>query len=1258
MLSPQSQQAVDVLLRGEPLKFEAGAIGPLDAGTVSLLRVIVTNFDALSGQSGPPQADELRRLYSEELKRMTGVEPCKTQKSIPNRTAVTMPCWRLVKLKCQSIRGLTPFGSQFEFDFAGKSNLIYGPNGSGKSSLLGAVSWVLHGIPVTDADEQKHTASIYSHSKTGDPPTKIMDWPVMAALPSAAEPSADIPEHWSHIELHEHGDSRVLHLRRDGTGALLASTDGNTWNPCGDLAVYGIKPLDLQLSLVASTTFGRRNLEAAEDARSILSLMLGFDDLEQVGDLVTNLKNNRTRLQNSEQNAVNELKKELCDKLGAIPGPFARDHPLRPDLDALALPAGPTSEQIANAAAKTKAAITHAEKDLADVLGITAEENEVPTNLADKLISAITAIERGIWHCFPSLGAMRLEMVFPAKGSVSPGAQLIAIEEHLAKFREEARERIAKRYDWWLKETAPGSKASLLIKAAIHYDPQMQQCPVCDQSVRDLPVRTALEQLKAADPQLVQDVETLFVDLFEKLTRIVPTSLRELPGKMPVTRLREDWHRLRNEAVGVDLVAIAAKYDKPVETLIADLKAVDVEQPGLFPTNTDQKFIELGSNFNDNLKRVHCAIAMVRWGIDHLANVETRLKAITSDHGREPLSLLASLCKGKQAANDIQPLKGVLTELGRASTCHQRIDNGQTNLDILGEMQNALDALKDLRKYAVAKVADVFARIGDKTIENWLLLYPENAGLGPGRLDMGKGKNNKTIEARLSADGSYEVSSQYFANASLRRAITLAFYFALLADHPRGLGFIIMDDPILSLDDDHRETWSHELLKPQMKHFQFLVGTHQREYLNNCRHHFSDGQTVELIARQRAGPVAWRPGKRLERANEELQQGKSTNAPNEMRKYREELFAALQLYTPTPMRLNTDIYAALPPHNPLANKNRDKIVKAFRDPAVANVLDAGSHARTEADVTTTMVWTCLRQMQELDIIVVHEFDRLDEELQLSRSTLRIIAPVRGLFRGDTLNAIAFPKVPLIGRAAAQSDGYVINDGGARPVSCCLDIDVGILATSDSLEPLCKKGQWILLADASNMPHDGDLVAVEDTNGNRYLRRAWSDHARWILHAVNPVFDISAVVVRKDTPIQKVVGVLYEPSRSPGGTQSGNFEWQPRSDFDPGWLRDVCLLRVEGDSLNPIARRGQYVILGPKETANDAKILPGMLAAVEPNDETFGQVIKCVFVWEKHRLLTSRNPVEAIAPLVVPSESVKALWPVRGVLFADAVHELD
>ena len=156
----------------------------------------------------------------------------------------------------------------------------------------------------------------------------------------------------------------------------------------------------------------------------------------------------------------------------------------------------------------------------------------------------------------------------------------------------------------------------------------------------------------------------------------------------------------------------------------------------------------------------------------------------------------------------------------------------------------------------------------------------------------------------LSGPG-FEMPGQHLSNAGQLRALALAFYFSLLDRHPGGLGFIIMDDPILSLDDDHREAWAANLLHPELKKTQVILATHQRQFLLNCRADFQPGRLIELNPRRRTQQITWRPGDRLERA-ERLRESDWTSAPNELRKYREGLLITLDAYSPMPFFNSAD----------------------------------------------------------------------------------------------------------------------------------------------------------------------------------------------------------------------------------------------------------------------------------------------------------------------------------------------------------------
>jgi len=570
--------------------------------------------------------------------------------------------------------------------------------------------------------------------------------------------------------------------------------------------------------------------------------------------------------------------------------------------------------------------------------------------------------------------------------------------------------------------------------------------------------------------------------------------------------------------------------------------------------------------------------------------------------------------------------------------------------DLLDELESPLDKLKALSKYAASEVLQIFEPVRKRTIENLKKLYPEcPSGLMPARLHIGKGKD-KSVESLLSS-GKCEVPGKFFANASLQRAIALSFFFALVEQHPRGLGFLVMDDPLLSLDEEHRESWSSSILCPCMDNLQVVVATHQRQYLNHNRHHFQKGKVVELNPRVRAGKISWRPGNRLERAALELQRA-PTNAPNELRKYREELLITLDAYSTQPF-LDSNLsdsfrrYRQFSAPHPLASSAQAKIVERLTKAEVTRVLDPGSHAMTEGDVTPAMIQQCLDALHSCDSTFCDELERLE---RLRKHTLRRSSIPAACIPFPSIVAQATWTVPiklqLLGSAAARPESLtVIPDGDSSASE--IPPAHAVLVSGATLDPVAKVGQWVLLAHGEGKLHDGDLAAVSTDGGRRYLRRVWSEGDNWMLQSINPVTPVASILLRKlHAAARRVIGVLYEPSTRPGSTVD---EWQPRSDFDTAKLSKLRVITVEGDSLEPIAKPRQRVLVKEKLLPLDS-IRRGSLAVIETSDDEVGCVIKRVFPAPQKWTLISSNPVEPHDPIVLPIEKIEAVWPLHGVLF--------
>jgi len=1282
-ISPQAKSVLDRLQAGETVSSSSGAVtlGPLDEPASLLLRVLTDHQRDLQQRTGADQAAALRRLYASEKEAATAAEaehdaaaPAKVDEpgigdeaddstvldesaGIPTQApAAVRSEWRLWSVVCQSIRGVAPAGEEFSFPFEGRSTLIFGPNGSGKSSLLGAIVWVLTGRVILDTEEHAESAPIYRVPSDSGRGSKICDWPVVVTLPVDGDPSSASAKCMAELELRSE-DGRVLWIRRTLTHRIETSFDHHSWTARANLAEWGVEPLDLQLSLLAPTVFGRLTIEQAPDTRSLLSLMLGYDDLEALGELAGKLGGNRTRLANTEAEEQSNAKRDLQEKLSALPGVLAEDSPRRKELEALSLSTCPSAIEIADAGKRIAEDVKTAEASLAELLGLAEADKGTPTGLANQLTSAIASLEKGVPPNFPSLEALTLGSVLPETEGKQPAERLAEITRSFQQFLEKAQRRIANRLDWARKEAAAGRKLALRLRAAQDYDPEKAECPVCDRSVEGLPIEQELATLKRLDPELQRQLSDFFRDLSNELDVVVAPSLVVLGEHTPHERIVQDWNKLRDTTAGAILAPITGRFEEGVLLIADGIALEELEAMRLVPDDAEEDFRELAQRFVEQATKARKALGVLAWSSSDLSDIRSAIDSVvTTPSPPEGESLLTALSKGKQAAEGIKPLTSVREQLRIIYKDRGALATKADQIALLEEMRSPLDQLKLLSRYATEEVRQVFGSIRDKTIENWGKLYPErSSGLAPARLYMGTGRD-KTVESLLTG-GRCEVPGRFFANAGLQRAVALSFFFALLDRHPRGLGFVVLDDPILSLDEEHRESWSAQVLKPWVEDLQVILATHQRQYLNNRRHDFDTGRVVELNPRSRAGRMTWRPGDRLERATEELERA-PTNAPTELRKYREELLITLDAYSPLPFFDPDDLAQSLQryrqfssPH-PLASPAQRRLVEKLAKPEVTHVLDPGSHALTEADVTVPMITQCLELLQTCDSTFREELKRLERlrTHELRRSSIPASAtPFRGALPEASWTTPF--SLPLLGRAAARPDTLTIIPDEETSLSE-LPPGCSVLVAGDTLDPVARSGQWVLLAEEDVPLADGDLAAVSTDNGGRLLRRVWSEGDEWVLQAINAVKPIPSITLRKlDTAVRKVIGVLYEPWRQPRSSETGSpGEWQPRADFDPGALEHLRAIAVEGGSLDPIARRGQLVLVGEKQALCDTTLERGGLAVIETADDAVGCVIKRVFPSGDQWILVSSNPVDPHEPIAVSVAQIVAVWPLRGVLF--------
>jgi len=121
-------------------------------------------------------------------------------------------------------------------------------------------------------------------------------------------------------------------------------------------------------------------------------------------------------------------------------------------------------------------------------------------------------------------------------------------------------------------------------------------------------------------------------------------------------------------------------------------------------------------------------------------------------------------------------------------------------------------------------------------------------------------------------------------------------------------------------------------------------------------------------------------------------------------------------------------------------------------------------------------------------------------------------------------------LPMVGRVAADDSGgsLVEFDHEAEPL--LLGRQVGCLEVhGDSLAPLARDGQHILVDLSDRTVRDGDIAAVETRGGDTYVKRWYRHDGEIVLTSLNPV-EPQAPVRLKEKQIRQVfvlVGVWFE-----------------------------------------------------------------------------------------------------------------------------------
>jgi SOS-response transcriptional repressor LexA len=262
------------------------------------------------------------------------------------------------------------------------------------------------------------------------------------------------------------------------------------------------------------------------------------------------------------------------------------------------------------------------------------------------------------------------------------------------------------------------------------------------------------------------------------------------------------------------------------------------------------------------------------------------------------------------------------------------------------------------------------------------------------------------------------------------------------------------------------------------------------------------------------------------------------------------------------------------------------------------------------------------------------------------------------------------NIPLrvLGRAAALSDGRVADGRFDLDEFAISDHKKIVLAqhfayrlTVPTLEPVARPGDMLLVKGPGEPSAKSLVVALSD---DRILARRFeiaenhSDVAVLTAHAINPRQIAPPVIAHKATfTLHKIIGVLYANAgwSAPAQSEMEVCECAGEAVFAGLAANALGLVEVVGQSAEPHALNGQYLILKKEITAEEAlKTLDGKpIIAADTDDNRYFKRLR--IAGSDRIVLESLDSGGDYGPVVLSppgkgKNCLERVWPVAGILF--------
>ena len=576
-----------------------------------------------------------------------------------------------------------------------------------------------------------------------------------------------------------------------------------------------------------------------------------------------------------------------------------------------------------------------------------------------------------------------------------------------------------------------------------------------------------------------------------------------------------------------------------------------------------------------------------------------------------------------------------------------------------------------------------------------------NVNLGKGKAPCVRGQVNvaRCQEQNEEANQpNYEVDATLVANASWIRALLWAFLFALRerrAQQSNGLTLplMLMDDPQLTFDVEHHCAWIKFALDPLVSdglspYMQGIFTTYDKTFAHNIDLLIAKFPMMHIYGPPEEGRSIFVDGSelidRLWREAEATKTNEATStAIGELRKHLESMMHAI---FPPAMGANENTLGKMMNQFEKTNKLRgfpygtpvfDRLIDAWKEPTKDTQRKALSepHHNEQSPYNYEFgrglfAWYRKGLYPPFHKAFLRVWQVREAGWNFPHSGMAEISPVRtGVSMGIPFTLPANLN-KVVARVAAESDGreVVIIEGqpSLKFVEETSEIkDLGelqaMILTAATLEPAALVGD-VLLISSSRPPTPNSLVVCQAEGATRARRfsslSGSAIHAVLTANAVNPREIQQPILVEyKNEYFGKVVGIIYRHNwKIPQVSQDEVVPMEVLEPLNTLLSRSEGLARIIGESAEPIALGGQYLILAPQvQSRRDLEAHDGQPLVTDRD----GRILfKRLRLGDEHGpiVLESLDAAGRYPPVVIPREEAAQLGqrltfrPVIGVLF--------